>query len=51
MAVTDRIASLDWTTDEVKALHHRLSRAMNAGTDLIEGWDGDAISTVHAPAA
>jgi 2-polyprenyl-6-methoxyphenol hydroxylase-like FAD-dependent oxidoreductase len=51
MAVTDRIASLDWTTDEVKALHHRLSRAMNAGTDLIEGWDGEAISTVHAPAA
>jgi 2-polyprenyl-6-methoxyphenol hydroxylase-like FAD-dependent oxidoreductase len=51
MDVTDDIAALDWTVEEVKALHHRLSRAMNAGTDIIEGWDGDAISTVHAPAA
>jgi 2-polyprenyl-6-methoxyphenol hydroxylase-like FAD-dependent oxidoreductase len=40
--VTDEIASMVWGTDEVKALHLRLSRAMNAGIDVIQGWGADA---------
>lgn len=37
--VTDRIASLAWTGDEVKALHHRLNREMNLGVEVIRSWD------------
>ena len=37
--VTDEIASVCWTMDEVKALHHRLSKAMNASLDVIRGWE------------
>jgi flavin-dependent dehydrogenase len=39
MEVTDSIASLAWSMDEVKALHHRLSDEMKVGTRLIESWD------------
>jgi 2-polyprenyl-6-methoxyphenol hydroxylase-like FAD-dependent oxidoreductase len=39
LEVTDRIASLAWTLEEVKELHHRLSQEMKAGTRLIESWD------------
>ncbi len=39
MEVTDRVASLAWSMDEVKALHHRLREEMKAGTRLIESWD------------
>lgn len=42
MEVTDRIAALDWSTDEVRKLHHRLNREMNAGLDLIRGWEAGA---------
>ncbi|MGD8320061.1 MAG: NAD(P)/FAD-dependent oxidoreductase [Gemmatimonadota bacterium] len=37
MDVTDRIASLSWTPDEVKELHHELSRAMNGALDVLSG--------------
>lgn len=37
--VTDAIASLTWTMEEVQALHHRLNREMNAGIELIRSWD------------
>ena len=36
MAVTDRIASLEWTMEEVKALHHRLSKEMNAAMEPLK---------------
>jgi 2-polyprenyl-6-methoxyphenol hydroxylase-like FAD-dependent oxidoreductase len=36
--VTDEIASMVWTMEEVKTLHLRLSKAMNAGIEVIEGW-------------
>ncbi|MEJ2205272.1 MAG: hypothetical protein P8170_14315, partial [Gemmatimonadota bacterium] len=39
MDVTDRIASLAWTTDEVKGLHRTLSREMNVGVEVIEAFD------------
>jgi 2-polyprenyl-6-methoxyphenol hydroxylase-like FAD-dependent oxidoreductase len=39
MEVTDAIASLAWSMEEVKALHHRLSEEMKVGTRLIESWD------------
>ena len=38
MEVTDQIASLAWSIEEVKALHHRLSEEMKVGTRLIESW-------------
>lgn len=38
MDVTDRIASLAWTMDEVKVLHKELSREMNATLAVIEGF-------------
>lgn len=40
--VTDGIASMVWTMEEVKTLHLRLSRAMNAAIEVIQGWDADA---------
>lgn len=39
MEVTDRIASLEWTTDEVKGLHRTLNREMNVGLAVIETFD------------
>jgi len=42
LGVTDRIASLDWSTEEVKALHHDLNREMNAGVAVIRAWDAEA---------
>jgi 2-polyprenyl-6-methoxyphenol hydroxylase-like FAD-dependent oxidoreductase len=38
MDVTDRIASLTWTMDEVKALHKELSREMNVALAVVEGF-------------
>jgi len=35
MDVTDAIASLDWSMDEVKALHQALSREMNVGVETV----------------
>lgn len=37
--VTDAIASLTWSNEEVKALHHRLSKEMNVGVDVVRSWD------------
>jgi 2-polyprenyl-6-methoxyphenol hydroxylase-like FAD-dependent oxidoreductase len=37
--VTDRIASLDWDTPEVKRLHRVLSREMKAEVAWIREWD------------
>ena len=47
MDVTDEIASVCWTMDEVKSLHHRLSKAMNAGVRVIQGW-GDGGDSARA---
>jgi 2-polyprenyl-6-methoxyphenol hydroxylase-like FAD-dependent oxidoreductase len=35
---TDRIAGGGWSTEELGALHHGLSRQMNLGVELIRGW-------------
>lgn len=51
LEVTDRIASLDWEVEEVKALHHQLSREMNAGVELIRGWDAAPAGTRAGAAA
>jgi flavin-dependent dehydrogenase len=40
LEVTDAIASLDWSIAEVKALHRRLNREMNAGLELLSALDG-----------
>jgi 2-polyprenyl-6-methoxyphenol hydroxylase-like FAD-dependent oxidoreductase len=42
MEVTDRIASLTWSMDEVQVLHQQLSREMNVALELIRGFDGEA---------
>lgn len=47
--VTERIASFDWTMDEVKDLHRMLSRAMKAGLDVVEGFDR-GVAGAAAPA-
>jgi flavin-dependent dehydrogenase len=39
LEVTDQIASMVWTMDQVKALHIRLSKAMNASIEMIRGWE------------
>ena len=39
MDVTERIAALDWNGEEIRALHRRLSRAMNAGLEVVRGLD------------
>jgi flavin-dependent dehydrogenase len=39
MAVTDRIASFDWTLDELPALHKALSGEMKKEVDAIRAWD------------
>lgn len=44
--VTDRVAALDWTPDEVQALHKRLNRAMKAE----QAWMLDAFGPVAAAA-
>lgn len=38
--VTDRISSLDWTLEEVQALHLELSRAMKIGVEMVRGFHG-----------
>lgn len=40
MEVTDRIASLAWDGDEVKALHRRLSDEMKLDLETIRSFDG-----------
>jgi hypothetical protein len=40
--ITDRIASLAWTLDEVKQLHRDLNRSMKAEVDLLTGLDAPA---------
>lgn len=45
--VTDRIASFDWTLDEVQELHLELSRRMNVGVEVVRSFDGEE---EHAPA-
>ncbi len=40
--VTDRIASFDWSMDEIQSLHRSLSRAMKAGVDRVRAFDPDA---------
>jgi 2-polyprenyl-6-methoxyphenol hydroxylase-like FAD-dependent oxidoreductase len=37
--VTDRIASFDWSLEEVKVMHLTLSKEMNAEVDLVRTWD------------
>ena len=39
LEVTDRIASLSWTRDEVQRLHRTLSGEMRAEVDVIRAWD------------
>jgi len=39
MDVTSRIASLEWTLDEVRELHLTLSREMNAEVEAIRSWN------------
>ena len=41
LEVTDRIAALDWSVDDVQMLHHELNRGMNVGLDVIRGWEAD----------
>lgn len=36
--VSDRIASFDWSMDEVRELHQAFSRAMNVGVERIRAW-------------
>jgi menaquinone-9 beta-reductase len=36
--VSDRIASFDWSMDEVRDLHQAFSRAMNVGVERIREW-------------
>ncbi|HSG47900.1 MAG TPA: NAD(P)/FAD-dependent oxidoreductase [Longimicrobiales bacterium] len=48
LEVTDDIASLAWTLEEVQALHHRLNREMNAGIELIRSWDRGGPSAAEA---
>ena len=48
LEVTDEIASLAWTLEEVQALHHRLNREMNAGIELIRSWDRGGPSAAEA---
>lgn len=38
LEVTSRIASLQWSTDEVRALHRTLSREMKAEVREMRGW-------------
>ena len=51
MDVTDGIASLAWSMDEVKALHLDLSRAMNVGVQMIRGWDEESVAAVEPRSA
>lgn len=37
--LTDRIASFDWSLDEAKAMHHRLSKLMNHECDVVAALD------------
>lgn len=39
IALTDRIASLAWTMDEVKLLHQQLNREMNATLEVVRDLD------------
>ena len=39
MDVTDRIASMAWSMEEVKTLHQTLSREMNVGIEAVQGAD------------
>jgi flavin-dependent dehydrogenase len=39
MSVTDRVASLSWTTDELMELHRSLSREMKKEVEEIRSWD------------
>lgn len=50
LRVTDRIASFTWSMEEVKGLHHALNRAMNAGVDLVLGFDATVDTKAGAAA-
>ena len=50
MEVTDRIASLDWSMEEVKELHVTLAREMNRGVEAL-GAPVEEVQPVGAPAA
>jgi 2-polyprenyl-6-methoxyphenol hydroxylase-like FAD-dependent oxidoreductase len=43
--VSDRIAALDASSEETRALHHRLSQAMNRGVEVIRGWDAPSAAS------
>jgi 2-polyprenyl-6-methoxyphenol hydroxylase-like FAD-dependent oxidoreductase len=43
MDVTDRIASLAWTLEEVERFHLELSREMNAEVEVVRAWDGQPV--------
>jgi len=51
--VTSRIASLDWTVDEVRSLHRTLSREMKGEVETIRSWDSTPIAprAAHRSAA
>lgn len=44
MDVTGKIASLEWTLDELKQLHRRLSREMSAEVEVMLDWDGRPVA-------
>jgi 2-polyprenyl-6-methoxyphenol hydroxylase-like FAD-dependent oxidoreductase len=45
MDVTDRIASMSWSMDEVKALHQTLSREMNTALEAVRDFDAQSPSS------
>ncbi len=47
--VTDRVASLEWDMEEVKALHLTLNREMNLGLELIRAYDAEEGDTPGSP--
>lgn len=56
MDLTDRIASLDWTLDEVRELHLALSREMQAGAEVVRALpedlrEGPSADAPHSPVA
>ena len=44
--ITDRIASFDWTIDDVKRLHLDLSREMNREVEAIMAFDENAAASL-----
>ena len=48
LETTDRVASLDWTLEEVKALHLDLSRQMNAELEALQGFGSQPLTAPRA---